>query len=68
MVASGKQNHWRTYRHGERKDNSVKKVYGPLRQHPRDVEGTIEPMKVTTLRLSFLLILPSFRSTFYFLD
>jgi hypothetical protein len=68
MVVSGKQNHWRTYIHGERRDNSVKNVHKPLKQYPRDAEGIIDPVKVTTLRLSFYLILPSFHSTFYSLD
>jgi hypothetical protein len=64
MVVGGKQNYWRTYRHGERRDNNVRKVYIPFRQYPRDVECIIDLMKVTTFRLSFFLILPSFHSTF----
>jgi hypothetical protein len=68
MVAGGKQSHWRTYKHGERRDNIVRKVYRPLRQYPKAVEGTIDLVRVTILRLSFFLILPSFHSTFYSLD
>ncbi len=39
----------------ERKNNSIRNVYRPLKQYPRDVEGTIDQMRVTILKFSSLL-------------
>jgi hypothetical protein len=55
MVASGRENHSKTCKHGERRDNTVRNICKPLKQYPRDVEGTIDRVRVTILKFSSLL-------------